>query len=218
MTLPTAPNAGVQETHMTNASCAVAAATLTAALSPDPFYQAITVDCGNNEEPRSGLLERYFRDALEEAIRSGRCVIHEDPTLGAAAWHLPHAPQGEAAQGAAKLHRLSALLGTRGLENYRRMIDFMSRESRQLVPADAWYLSIIGVHPLAQGRRIGDMLLAPTLAEADAQGAYAFLETFAPRTVRFYERVGFRQIAQRLEPVTGASYLIMGRKPLAEPT
>jgi ribosomal protein S18 acetylase RimI-like enzyme len=196
---------------MTQASCAVAAATLAAALIADPFYQAISADCGKDEEHRSGLLERYFRDALEEAMESGRCVIHEDPALGAAIWHLPRAPQIEAAQSAAKLRRLSTLLSARGLDNYRRIIDFMSRESRQLVPSDAWYLSIIGVHPAAQGRRVGGMLLEPTLAEADAQRAYAFLETFTPRTARFYERVGFKQIAQRLEPVTGAPYLIMGR-------
>jgi hypothetical protein len=61
---------------------------------------------------------------------------------------------------------------------------------------------------------LGKRLLAPTLADADARGASCFLETFNPRTLPFYESVGFRAVAQHAEQVTGQAYWIMVRAPL----
>ena len=184
---------------------------LAAALIGDPFYRAITVD--SDPEARLSVLLRYFDYSLQEADRTGRCTVHEDPTLGAAAWLLPRTKETEGAEASAKAAYLSALLGPRGWENYRRIIEFMSHRSEQLVPADAWYLTIVGVHPGAQGRGIGARLLQPTLAEASAVGAYAYLETFTPKNLAFYERLGFSSVATFLEPVTGAEYLIMQRPP-----
>ena len=188
-------------------------AALAAALIADPFYEAITIDCGADVGGRLALLSRYFEYSLEEADRTGRCVPHEDPTLGVAAWLLPRTPEIEVAEGRAKAEFLAGSLGPRGWDNYRRIIDFMSDRSERLVPADAWYLTIIGIHPAAQGRGLGARLLAPTLAEADAVGAYAFLETFSPRNTAFYARAGFVRVAEFLEPTTQSQYLIMGRRP-----
>jgi GNAT superfamily N-acetyltransferase len=75
----------------------------------------------------------------------------------------------------------------------------------------AWYLSIVGVSPLAQGQGLGQRLLAPTLAEADAAGAPCYLETFSSRNVAFYERLGFRTERTFLEPTTGSEYALMIR-------
>jgi len=105
------------------------------------------------------------------------------------------------------------LLGPRGWGNYRRIIEFMSGKSAPLVPAQAWYLTIVGVHPAAQGRGIGAQLIRPTLIEATQAGAYCYLETFTPRTVAFYERLGFARLAQFEEPTTQAPYAIMVRDP-----
>jgi ribosomal protein S18 acetylase RimI-like enzyme len=189
------------------------AAALVAALSDDPFYQAITVDCGVDSGARSSVLSRYFAYSLEEAKRTGRCVVHENPAMGAAAWLLPRTPEVDLAERTAKAACLAELLGPRGRENYRRIIGFMSGKSRPLLPADAWYLTIIGVHPAAQGCGIGAQLLRPTLAEASRTGAHAFLETFTPRNLRFYERAGFVRVAEFVEPTTKAPYAVMRRAP-----
>jgi GNAT superfamily N-acetyltransferase len=90
-------------------------------------------------------------------------------------------------------------------------MEFMSPRASVSVPSEAWYLSIIGIDPAAQGQGIGAWLLKPTLAEADAAGAVCYLETYSPRNVRFYERLGFRSVASHLEPCTGATYIIMRR-------
>jgi GNAT superfamily N-acetyltransferase len=187
--------------------------TLVASLIGDPFYQAITVDCGVDSEARCSVLSRYFEYSLQEADRTGRCTVHEDPALGAAAWLLPRTPEVEVAEASAKAAYFAGLLGPNGWDSYRRIVEFMSHRSKSLVPEDAWYLTIVGVHPIAQGRGIGAQLVRPTLAEATKAGVYAFLETFAPRSLVFYERMGFVQVAEFVEPTTKAQYVVMLRAP-----
>ncbi len=184
---------------------------LVASLSGDPFYQAITVDSPN--AARSSVLGSYFEYSLQEADRTGRCTVHENPQLGAAAWLLPRALEIDAPETSAKAAYLAQLLGPKGWDNYRRIIEFMSGKSELRVPADAWYLTIVGVHPSAQGRGIGGELLRPTLAEATAAGACAYLETFSARSVAFYQRLGFARVAEFAEPVTRAPYVVMQRAP-----
>jgi len=184
---------------------------LVASLIDDPFYQTITV--GFPTKTRFSILASYFEYSLHEADRTGRCTVHENPELGAAAWLLPRAPEIDAAETSAKAAYLAQLLGPKGWDNYRRIIDFMSGKSELLVPADAWYLTIVGVHPSAQGRGVGGELLRPTLAAATEAGVCAYLETFSARSVVFYQRLGFTRVAEFAEPVTRASYVVMQRAP-----
>ncbi|MEP7244550.1 MAG: GNAT family N-acetyltransferase [Gammaproteobacteria bacterium] len=73
--------------------------------------------------------------------------------------------------------------------------------------------SIVGVAPSAQGQGIGRRLLDPTLIEADAAGVDRYLETFGTRSLRFYQQLGFSASGSHVEPVTGATYAVMCRKP-----
>ena len=95
---------------------------LAAALLPDPFYQAITVEFAASNSARLRVLEAYFGYSMLEAQRTGRCVF---------------APREE-------------------------------------------------------------------------DGA-AYLETFTPRNLAFYRKLGFDTVAEYLEPVTNSSYVIMRR-------
>lgn len=56
---------------------------------------------------------------------------------------------------------------------------------------DHWYLLAIGIPPQAQGRGLGSVLLAHTLAQADERGEPAYLEATSPRSRALYERFGF---------------------------
>ena len=147
----------------------VAVAALLASLVDDPFYQAITIDFAQDAEVRSRALTAYFVLSLEEARQTGRCVTLDGAAaVGAAAWLLPREPDLEARVAAAKAAALARILGPRGNENYHRIVDFMTARAEQIVSAEAWYLSIVGVAPSAQGRGVGARLIAPTLLEADA--------------------------------------------------
>ncbi|MGJ7504284.1 GNAT family N-acetyltransferase [Variovorax sp. ZT5P49] len=182
------------------------------ALIVDPFYLAISVDFEHDMPARKAVLAKYFAYSLGEAARTGRYLTTpEDGKLGAAAWLLPRTDAIDAAESAAKNEFLAGTLGPRGYRNYHRIVEFMAARSPAVVPVGAWYLSILGISPAAQGRGLGAQLLAPTLAEADAAGVPCFLETFTPRSVAFYERLGFRSAAEHLEPVTNSTYAIMCR-------
>ena len=183
---------------------------LALSFAADPFYRAITAGFQEPGE-KQRVLERYFAYSLEEARRTGHCVVARNPSLGAAAWLLPRAADVEATESDAKHVFLQRLLGRIGYGNYERILAYMSLRAKRCVEEDAWYLSIVGVHPAAQGTGLGRQLLAPTLRVATEQGAPCYLETFSPRSVGFYSRLGFAAVAEFLEPTTGASYLVMRR-------
>jgi ribosomal protein S18 acetylase RimI-like enzyme len=184
---------------------------LALSLLPDPFYQAITIEYLNSEAKQLAILEKYFEYSLDEALRTGRCVLAQDPKEGAAAWLLPRSAQVSAFEAAAKIVFMAELLGAKGSRNYHAIVDFMSPLAELHVPDEAWYLSIVGIHPTAQGKGLGQRLLAPTLKEASGQKKVCYLETFTYRNLAFYERLGFLAVAEYPEPVTQCSYVIMRR-------
>jgi GNAT superfamily N-acetyltransferase len=188
-----------------------ASAALAESLFDDPFYQAITEGFGDNLAARKLALEKYFHYSLGEAERTGRCVLASDPTLGAAAWLLPRTAEVDAAESTAKAEFLGVSLGALGKENYYRIVRYMAPLAAQVISPGAWYLSIIGILPSAQGRGVGASLVEGTLAEASRAKAICYLETFTPRNLRFYERLGFRRVAGHLEPTTNKEYVVMRR-------
>jgi ribosomal protein S18 acetylase RimI-like enzyme len=186
-----------------------ASAALAESLIDDPFYWAITADFGSDLTARKSALIRYFHYSLMEAQRTGRCVVAPDPMLGAAAWLLPRSEEVAAAESSAKAEWLAAVLGPAGAENYDRIVGYMTPLAARVVPDGAWYLSIIGILPAAQGRGLGATLLAGTLAEASQARVPCYLETFTPRNLKFYERLGFCQVASHVEPTTNREYVVL---------
>lgn len=180
---------------------------LVEALYDEPFYQRLLVDTPPHDRRR--VLAAYFAYSLAEAGRTGRVVTAPDPTLGAAAWLLPRTSAVDTAEHEAKREAFARLFGPEGCDNYARMIAFMGPRGEAAVPPDAWYLSILGVHPSAQGRGLGAALIEPTIPEARRAGAVCWLETFSPRAERFYARLGFTTCASHHDPTAGADYVIM---------
>jgi GNAT superfamily N-acetyltransferase len=185
---------------------------LVAALSGDVFYRTILIEHDGDDAKRAALA-RYMAYSIEEAERTGRVVLADEPAIGAALWLLPRTPAVEAREHAAKHAFLRDLCGPVGYANYARIVGFMHEQASALIRSDAWYLSILGVDPAVQSRGIGARLVEPTMAEARAAGAVSWLETFTDRGVRFYERVGFTLVAWHDEPTTGRRYAVLSRDP-----
>jgi GNAT superfamily N-acetyltransferase len=179
----------------------------------DPFYVAISENFGDNEVRRREALARYFDYSMSEGDRRGRLVVWPDPSIGAAVWLLPAASCESDGESDAKAAFLTEVMGAQGAENYYRIIDFMRPRAAAVIDEPAWYLSIVGVAPSAQGHGIGSRLIEPTLAEADEAGVNCYLETFDSRNPRFYQRLGFSAVVSYVEPVTASAYTIMNRSP-----
>ena len=186
---------------------------LVEALEGDPFYQAITPEHSNNITSRRAILKDYFEYSMREGEKLGRCTVLPGDDRGAAVWLLPTLPTVQAEAKATKDNAFAALLGKQGYANYQRIIGFMAPRAEEATGSSAWYLSIMGVSPCAQGQGLGRKLLEPTLLEADRANVLCYLETFNPRSLHFYERLGFASIESHLEPVTAAEYWIMLRQP-----
>lgn len=88
----------------------------------------------------------------------------------------------------------------------------VSRELRRHHPqGPLWYLATLGVEPDRWGRGAGQALLADFVAQVDADGSGAYLETDRRELAAFYERAGFR-VEQEIE-VYGVPVLLMERRP-----
>jgi GNAT superfamily N-acetyltransferase len=59
---------------------------------------------------------------------------------------------------------------------------------------DHWYLALMGVDPVAQGRRLGTTLLQHALETCDRDGLPAYLEATTLRSRNLYARLGFKDV------------------------
>lgn len=77
-----------------------------------------------------------------------------------------------------------------------------------------WYLPLIGVDPLAQGRGLGAVLLRHALTTCDREGLPAYLEATSPRSRNLYLRHGFN-VTQIIQAGTSPPLWAMLRPPSA---
>jgi len=205
-----------------------ACASAVAALGDDPFYRSICAPFVRDDVRRRAVLTQYFAYSIQEGRDFGRCVHLPDHTRGVAVWLLPQPPDVRSRAARNKRAFLETTLDPEGCANYHRIVNFMSAKTASALDPgrgnpergnpehgnnDAWYLSIVAVDPASQGQGLGRKLLEPTIAEADRVSATCYLETFSPRNLSFYERLGFVTKARFWEPTTGADYAVMVRYP-----
>lgn len=188
------------------------ASALYEALIPDPFYIELLRDIPGSEQERQEILMRYMDYSMAEGEKYGRLTIAGDPPYGAAIWSHPLDATTDNEKSLLKKDFIKTYMGQPALKAYSTIVSFMS-EQLDAVLQDAWYLSIAGIKPTYQGQGLGAGLLMEVLNEMDKNGILTYLETFTPRNIRFYERMGYKATREVFEPVTGSPYWIMAREP-----
>lgn len=186
---------------------------LTFTLSEDPFY--ITVGDGVSTDPveaREGMV-RYMDYSMREAEKYGELILPDGNPYGASIWTKPVDAATAKRMSAEKKTFLREHLGEESLKRYLEITGFMSEMADGLIPGDCWYLSILGVTRELRGQGLGESLVRPILDRTDELEVPTFLETFTPKNKSFYGRLGYRDAASFVEPVTGAEYWIMLRDP-----
>ena len=158
-------------------------------------------------------LNAYLNYSMQEAQQLGALVTSTMPHQGAAIWSLPLNAEQNQLKSQSKKDFLLHQMGENCLATYSAISDFMDQQAENIVSEQAWYLSILGINPSLQGRGLGQELLAPTLELADRQGKTCYLETFTPRNMSFYARLGFIAKHQAYEPTCQHHYWIMVRQP-----
>lgn len=91
--------------------------------------------------------------------------------------------------------RLEALTAKHTPEHQRADMDRVFAQMESYHPKEpCWYLPLIGVDPVCQGRGYGSALLRHALAECDRNRMPAYLESSNPRNIPLYQRHGFEII------------------------
>lgn len=179
---------------------------LARAFYDDPAWRWVIPDAQRRER----LLPWLFRVGFEITVADVWTTSGE--VLGAARW----LPPGRAAMrvGPALRAFVSTPLrlgpATGRFFAYGRAVENLRA---QVAPGPHWYLAGIGVDPGARRRGIGTALLRPGIEGAHRDGLRAVLLTNSDRNLSFYERSGFRIVAEGDTPEGGPHAWAMVRNP-----
>ncbi len=91
-------------------------------------------------------------------------------------------------------------IGLKNFASWMKNMDFIEKTHKRLVPFRHWYLSVLGVDTVHQGKGYSSALLNPMLARIDIEGLPLYLETQKEKNVAIYERFGFELIEKAKLP------------------
>jgi ribosomal protein S18 acetylase RimI-like enzyme len=165
---------------------------------------------------RAARSPALFAAALRYGQLFGEVLTTAGPPVGVAIWIRPDAwditPQRAAA---ARLDRLPEEIGADAAGRFFSALAAADPYHRRDVDPVHWWVMVLGVAPEAQGRGLARSLLEPVMERAEAAGQPCYLETANPKNIAFYERFGFRRIAEILEPASGLKFWTFRRYPSA---
>ncbi|MCX5195132.1 GNAT family N-acetyltransferase [Streptomyces sp. NBC_00249] len=178
--------------------------TLARAFGDDPMMRWFFPD----DASREAGLDRYFTTIFtRQYVHHAVC----ERTEAAAAFWVPPQAQAKAVPDAETIAELQSILGDRA-PLFGEAVEMASQHTPQ---EPHWFLALIGADPAAQGQGHGAALLRSGLAQADAAGMPAYLESSKPSNLPFYEHFGFTVRGELHLPGGGPTLWAMWREPRA---
>lgn len=178
------------------------------------FRDPIVLYMFPDESERARLLPWHFTAFVRYGHLFGEVYSTAGRTDGVAVWLPPGSvemPDERIRQ--AGLDKAPEVLGRGPWERFTSVMSYLEQFHRRDVQMRHWYLPLIGIDSLQQGRGLGSALLEPVLARADDEALPCYLETVEPRNVPFYRRHGFRVITEDVEPRSGIRFWTFRRDP-----
>jgi ribosomal protein S18 acetylase RimI-like enzyme len=178
----------------------------------DPLFTYAFPDEGE----RAKLLPGHFAAHVRHGHLFGEVFTTAGAVAGVSLWLPPGRTEVTShQQHQSGLDKLRTLFGLQTRERLALISSFFEDIHHATVPDDHWYLWMIGVDPVHQGKGIGSALINPVLVRADRDGIPCYLETVERRNVPFYTRLGFTIAREGVEPSSGAPYWIFVRPSLS---
>lgn len=196
--------------HFTNKQIAES---LYDAFQAEPFYLAIAQARDNQQESEKEALLKYFDFSIREAKKYGVFYTLDNAAIGASIWHKPQTDEGYHQQEMEKKVFLKDHFGEKSVAVYKEITNVMETMEETIIEDHYWYLSILAVAKAFQGQGFGRQLLTPILAEADKLGVPTFLETFTEVNLVFYGKLGYKVVAEYVEPTLEKTCWILVRQP-----
>jgi ribosomal protein S18 acetylase RimI-like enzyme len=187
-----------------------AARALARAFHDDPLQSYVFPDPAE----RAQRSPDHFARVLRYGLLFGEVLTTEGDPVGASVCLPPggwEVTPGRAAE--AGLDKLPDILGGEAAGRFFSVLREIDPRHHRDVPAPHWYVMVVGVSPEARGRRLGRALLQSVMDRADASGLPCYLETARPGNVTFYEHLGFRRVAEVVEPSGGLRLWTLRRDP-----
>ncbi len=165
--------------------------------------------------PDESTREQRLRETVEADIRERFLPLGRASTIGCVCvtlWCPPPSHPERSSFGSRRDDAAYAKFGERA-EALRASDELLARLRPE---GDHWYLDTIATDPGQMRQGLGGRLLDHDLAELDAIGASAALDTHGTDNVAFYERRGFRVTASERVPHGGPPLYVMVRDSRAE--
>ena len=162
-------------------------ALMTASFMSDPFMRWIYPAASDYLEHFPGFAQRF----------AGAAFAHDTVFVaagfeGASLWFPPGTKNDEDALG-------QFVLETVAPERLAAMGTLAEQMQEHRLEEESWYLPMIGVDPLHQGKGIGAELMRRVLDETDRAGLPTHLESSNPANIPFYQRLGY-EAAGKIQP------------------
>ncbi|MEX2582284.1 MAG: GNAT family N-acetyltransferase [Gemmatimonadota bacterium] len=192
----------------------VAAGVLSRALKDDPASLHHFPD----ENTRDRRLDWYHRWLLRIAADGG--IVDAAPDMaGVGIWMPPGAERitlGRKIAAGLPLAPLSI-----GVGSTLRLLTSMTaleKEHAQALPGKHWYLVVMGVDPMHQGKGVGSALMRHGLARADADDMPTYLETTSKVSRKTFQQFGFEVIGEASGTRGLPTWRMIRRPEIAQPT
>lgn len=145
---------------------------------------------------RSALAPKLAAAMIRYVMLDGLAEV-DDQLRGLALWFPPGSqPPSEAVLRRSGLWDVPQLIGEAVWSRIRGLMADLAHLHRLRRDEPHWYLSLLGVDPAVQRHGIATSLMRSQFERIDRDGMPCYLLAPIPYNVRFYERRGFRVVAE----------------------
>jgi len=203
------PSVVIKEIHPSHVE--IASAVLEVAFREDPW---INYFYSNHESYKTTAMRWFLGRMLTYGIQSGRVwAAYDGETLkGIALWQPPY-ESGTTAWGMIKAGMAAApfKMGIKATVKALSVLDYTEVMRKQTVTTPHWSLYTIGVLPSDQNKGLGAAMMAPILAVADNAKLPVYLDTSSKRSLKFFNKMGFKTAIDVTDPPNGPRFWTMLR-------